>query len=490
MVQMILRRYLIGILLIAGLLPACTEREFSDGNGFEGTDMDSIRINIQIKSSTVLSRTPVIDPGDDDENGNGKQHVTYVHLYMFQLNNDKYTLVYDSPVDWTQNLPTSDMGEELKEGTHAIPTDRFNADVPYYFVVVGLDASSGYPGYEGSENEGQLAGNSADAYWNSIKGLMDKEESYSCNLDKSPSFPVIKGETMKEIENGAINPIPRSELFAGGTYVENIKNGAITIVANRRVAGIKAYFKGVPKTIGEDRVCYLALGTGPLDTYRCYSRYNHCLPLLPPESPGDEQEYSDYYNESDSYIWDNYPIIVPINNDETAGEKCIGRGRTGGSGVVLTPLPDEELIDKSYTEGLSVMGYLPPVAFPAAETGSNSTLMLYLMNEYYEVVSSKKIVQNSKVQLPASREGTGIIPEEGEYDSRYHYPIMANHFYRIGTPDNPVDLDASEAEIVVSIDEFQDEYYGGHLGDNEGEGVNMDTSWGNHNAGNLEGKSK
>lgn len=187
---------------------------------------------------------------------------------------------------------------------------------------------------------------------------------------------------------------------------------------------------------------------------------------------------------------DNYPIIVPINNDETAGEKCIGRGRTGGSGVVLTPLPDEELIDKSYTEGLSVMGYLPPVAFPAAETGSNSTLMLYLMNEYYEVVSSKKIVQNSKVQLPASREGTGIIPEEGEYDSRYHYPIMANHFYRIGTPDNPVDLDASEAEIVVSIDEFQDEYYGGHLGDNEGEGVNMDTSWGNHNAGNLEGKSK
>ena len=121
MVQMILRRYLIGILLIAGLLPACTEREFSDGNGFEGTDMDSIRINIQIRSSTVLSRTPVIDPGDDDENGNGKQHVTYVHLYMFQLNNDKYTLVYDSPVDWTQNLPTSDMGEELKEGTHAIP---------------------------------------------------------------------------------------------------------------------------------------------------------------------------------------------------------------------------------------------------------------------------------------------------------------------------------------------------------------------------------
>lgn len=153
---------------------------------------------------------------------------------------------------------------------------------------------------------------------------------------------------------------------------------------------------------------------------------------------------------------------------------------------MLTPLPDEELIDKSYTEGLSVMGYLPPVAFPAAETGSNSTLMLYLMNEYYVVVSSKKIVQNSKVQLPASREGTGIIPE----DSRYHYPIMANHFYRIGTPDNPVDLDASEAEIVVSIDEFQDEYYGGHLGDNEGEGVNMDTSLGNHNAGNLEGKSK
>ena len=62
---MILKRYLIGILLMTGFLSACTVREFSDDNGLEVAEKDSIRINIQIKSSLVSSRTPVIDPEDD-----------------------------------------------------------------------------------------------------------------------------------------------------------------------------------------------------------------------------------------------------------------------------------------------------------------------------------------------------------------------------------------------------------------------------------------
>lgn len=76
------------------------------------------------------------------------------------------------------------------------------------------------------------------------------------------------------------------------------------------------------------------------------------------------------------------------------------------------------------------MGYLPPVVFSPDETGSNSTMMLYLLDEDYNVLSSKKIVHLSESEIVSSRAGTGIIdrPITYPYDSRYHYPIMANHF--------------------------------------------------------------
>lgn len=481
---MILKRYLIGILLMTGFLSACTVRELSDDNGLEVAEKDSIRINIQIKSSLVSSRTPVIDPEDDTSDHDGKQHVTYVHLYMFQLTGNQYKLVYDSPVDWTGNLPASPVGEDKKTGTHTIAIDSYDADAEYYFVAIGLDAESGYLGYTGQETGG-LSGNSADAYWGGIQSLM-KESTFGFNeSDKSPSFPVVQGNAIFVKDDESINPIPRSEFFAGGTYVENIKNGNITVIANRRVAGIKAYFKGIPDEINGKNVCYLAFGTGPYENLS--SRYNNYLPLLP-LSAQEGQEYSDYHSNTDEYLLDIYPIIVPVNNNnsEAGVEKSVGIERSSETGTLLELLPDEELIDKNYRDGLAVMGYLPPVVFPAEETGSNSTLMLYLLDEYFHVLSQKKIVQNSEINLPLSREGTGIIPGEGGYDGRYHYPIMANHIYRIGSKDNPVNLDASEAEIVVSIDEFQDEYYGGHLDEENPDGVNIDTSWGDHDAGNLE----
>ena len=482
---MILKRYLIGILLVTGFLSACTVREFSDDNGLEVAEKDSIRINIQIKSSLVSSRTPVIDPEDDTSDHDGKQHVTYVHLYMFQLTDSQYKLVYDSPVDWTENLPASSVGEDKKTGTHTIAIDSYDADAEYYFVAIGLDAESGYPGYTGQETGG-LSGNSADAYWEQIQKFMTEKSIFEFNeSDKSPSFPEVCGNTSVEKDGVSINPIPRSEFFAGGIYVNDIKNENITVVANRRVAGIKAYFKGIPDKIDESEVCYLAFGTGPSEDL--YSRYNKYLPLLPLSAQGG-QEYSDYYSKTEYYLENSYPIIVPVKKSEASVEKSVGIGRSEATGTLLELLPDEDLIDKNYTDGLAVMGYLPPVAFSAEETGSNSTLMLYLLDENFQVLSRKKIVQNSEINLPLSREGTGIIPGEGGYDGRYHYPIMANHIYRIGSKDNPVNLDASEAEIVVSIDEFQDEYYGGHLGGVDPDGVNIDTSWGDHDAGNLDNK--
>lgn len=483
------------VMLAVGVFSSCSQRESMD-EIVGGTGAEAVRIKIQVSPGMLATRTPVIDPDEDDVDRDGMQHVTYVQLLVFRQEENRqeenfYNLVYNAPVNWSENIPKDiNLGRNEAVGYHPISEDLFEPGVQYCLVAIGLDASKGY---EGTPEESSLtippalAGNSVDAYLSSIiKQLLNAPFSIANN---KIVFPGISGNFPVEDGNCEINPIARSEFFAGCTYVTGQKNmPEITVRAERRVAGVKAYLKGIPQQIGDTEVTYIAIGTGPNEDFP--TRYNVAIPLLPIDSDG--AEYKDYIPNDEDNIYKEgmFPIIAPLSeNMETFQSRAIGGG--GPDDDEPENYPDEDLI--KVNEGVvTLMGYLPPVVFSPDETRSNSTMMLYLLDEDYNVLSSKKIVHLSESEIASSRAGTGIIdrPITYPYDSRYHYPIMANHFYRIGTPDNPVDLDASEAEIVVSIDEFQDEYYGGHLGDNEGEGVNMDTSWGNHNAGNLEGKSK
>lgn len=84
------------------------------------------------------------------------------------------------------------------------------------------------------------------------------------------------------------------------------------------------------------------------------------------------------------------------------------------------------------------------------------------------------------------------------YDCDY-YPVLANHFYSIGrrcfSPDGsilpdgddvPMDLkDGTEADIVIKLDPFWNEYYGGEIGD-AGPGLGLDPEWGEHPGGYLQ----
>lgn len=479
------------VMLAVGVFSSCSQRESMD-EIVGGTGAEAVRIKIQVSPGMLATRTPVIGPDEDDVDRDGMQHVTYVQLLVFKQEEDSYSyrLVYNAPVNWSENIPKDIiLGRNEAVGYHPISEDLFDPGVQYCLVAIGLDASKGY---EGTPEESSLtippalAGNSVDAYLSSIERLLNAPFSI---VNNKIVFPGISGNFPVEDENCEINPIARSEFFAGCTYVTGQKNmPEITVRAERRVAGVKAYLKGIPQQIDDTKVDYIAIGTGPNKDFP--TRYNVAIPLLPIDSDG--AEYKDYIPNDEDNIYEEgmFPIIASLlpENMETFQSRAIGGG--GPDDDEPENYPDKDLI--KVNEGVvTLMGYLPPVVFSPDETRSNSTMMLYLLDKDYNVLSSKKIVYLSS-EIVSSRAGTGIIdrPITYPYDSRYHYPIMANHFYRIGTPDNPVDLDASEAEIVVSIDEFQDEYYGGHLGDNEGEGVNMDTSWGNHNAGNLEGKSK
>ena len=483
------------VMLAVGVFSSCSQRESMD-EIVGGTGAEAVRIKIQVSPGMLATRTPVIGPDEDNIDQDGMQHVTYVQLLVFKQEENFYNLVYNAPVNWSENIPKDiNVGRNEAVGYHPISEDLFEPGVQYCLVAIGLDASKGYA--DAAEKSflsdliipAALAGNLVDAYLFYIELLLN--DSFSIANNKIV-FPGISGNFPVEDESLCeINHIARSEFFAGCTYVTGQKNmPEITVRAERRVAGVKAYLKGIPQQIDNTKVKYIAIGTGPNEDFP--TRYNVAIPLLPIDSDG--SGYMDYIPNDEYNIYKEgmFPIIAPLpENMETFQSRAIGGGGPGDDEPSPENYPDEDLIEVN--EGVvTLMGYLPPVVFSPDEPRSNSTMMLYLLDEDYNVLSSKKIVHLSESEIASSRAGTGIIdrPITYPYDSRYHYPIMANHFYRIGTPDNPVDLDASEAEIVVSIDEFQDEYYGGHLGDNEGEGVNMDTSWGNHNAGNLEGKSK
>ncbi len=483
------------VMMAVGVFSSCSQQE-PIGEPAGETGGESVQIKIRMTSGMLASRTPVIGPDEDEDDRDGKQHVTYVQLLVLKEETDGYTLVYNAPVDWSDNISIDEssgivLGQRQAEAAHTISGDIFEKGKNYCFLAIGLDASNGYNSAPGDDYSplyipSDLAGNSVEAYlfsiyilpWDKIPKLKD---------DGKINFPYVVGSYFDTEET--YNPIARSEFFAGCTYETYPNNSDITVTAERRVAGVKAYLKGIPEKIGEKYVKYVAIGTG--HTKDTPTRYNTAIPLLPIDPvDGNYMDYSPN-DEGYEYVKGTYPIIAPLPDnaviDGTPSSRASGGGGTGGDNP--DNYPDDELIEVN-NGVVTLMGYLPPVVFSSDETGSNSTMMLYLLDESYNVLSSKKIIHLSTENTPLSRAGTGIIdkPVTYPYDSRYHYPIMANHFYRIGSKDNPVNLDASEAEIVVSIDEFQDEYYGGHLDEENPDGVNIDTSWGDHDAGNLDNK--
>lgn len=89
-----------------------------------------------------------------------------------------------------------------------------------------------------------------------------------------------------------------------------------------------------------------------------------------------------------------------------------------------------------------------------------------------------------------------LVSDTDSCDPLY-YPILANHFYSIGsrlfaedgnclTDDTPIDLqEEGKVEITVCIDDCWNEFYGGAIG-SPCPGLWVDPEWGEHDAGELQ----
>lgn len=357
----------------------------------------------------TLSRTTLQGP-------EALQHVSTVYLYIFKGTGDEATCVAKEDVDWPYWENAQD-GKPTLEHKYRVKYMGFSAGEQYTFVAMGLDNTR------------------------TAAGIEDNNSKYTYGLPESIGVGTTKLSDLQVAVQAKCNrmDIAKSEWFAGSlvlTGEQILTAKAETLNLYRRVAGVMGYFTDVPDGVTKLQICL-------------YQRQNTKAWVLPqPEING---EFKDY-------------VYSPGKNTNQAGQN----GDTGESTdwQVLVELNAEDIEDMPGS-GLGVVGSViigGSYVLPArASTGEETTLCLKLIGNNGNTTLTRKIYQQTAyapVQASLSRgetdEGTGIIggeddsqgPDDEEY--KYHYPIIANHFYSIGTKDNPVSL-ADNGEIFVII---------------------------------------
>lgn len=356
----------------------------------------------------TLSRTVLEGP-------EALQHVSTVYLYIFEGTDTDATCVAVEDVDWPY-WENAQNGKPTLEHKYRVKYMGFSAGEQYTFVAMGLDNTR------------------------TAAGIEDNNSKYTYGLPESIGVGTKLSDLQVAVQAKCNRmDIAKSEWFAGSlvlTGEQILTAKAETLNLYRRVAGVMGYFTDVPDGVTKLQICL-------------YQRQNTQAWVLPqPEINGEFKDYVD----------------SPGGNTNQAGQN----GDTGESTdwQVLVELNAEDIEDMPGS-GLGVVGSViigGSYVLPArASTGEETTLCLKLIGNNGNTTLTRKIYQQTAyapVQASLSRgetdEGTGIIggdddsqgPDDEEY--KYHYPIIANHFYSIGTEDNPVSL-ADNGEIFVII---------------------------------------
>ena len=215
------------------------------------------------------------------------------------------------------------------------------------------------------------------------------------------------GEAKAELAEGqTCDGINRSEIYVGTAEFTPLSGEEVTVNLWRRVAGVAGYFKNVPRSIKGKPVVGLRIAL--------YDKQNTALPLL-------EREQA--------------PVFQDYIDSRTKDE----------DGDVLVYIPVKEFgIDKEVNGG----AYVLPA--PAPSGTGNWTLRIELVDKDGNVLDSRraKLPEGDELDPGITGGGTGIIDTE----SAYRFPIVANHFYALGNPDNPIDLQGQGLDILITID--------------------------------------
>lgn len=386
----------------------CSSSDLTEWPGDGGTPM-APTITVELSTKTLNSNDELVTY-PEGENLVGTQHATTVIIYLFKgIGEAAEYCGIEEDIQWWEHFTAN--GGTLP--THTVSMqyqlkNKLKPNTPYEFLAVGMN------------DEG------AAAFKTKFTAMVA--------ADTIAHTPAINGTSLAEaigqLKTTSAKDIRRSEIYVGtATYQPGLKT---TITLHRRVAGISAYFKNVPEQIltakaTDKNVAKLRL--------KLYEAQNIHLPLLPkPQRP----DFLDF---------------VPSPALETDPDKDVL--------VEITPKTPKGV----WTAETLWHGSAFALPIPAPADQNTYTLRLELLNQKDEVLSTRriKLPKNDDLNHGETGGGTGIIDTE----SAYRFPIIANHYYSIGTENSPIDLKGAGADIVITLDPTWKEEADLELGDKE-----------------------
>ena len=402
-------KYIVYLVLAAFFAAACSKEEGLSEQ--PETDSGFDLVFAAQGEDLTLSRTTLQGP-------EALQHVSTVYLYIFEGTDTDTTCVAVEDVDWPY-WENAQNGLNTLEYKYRVKYAAFDAEKEYTFVAVGLD-------------------NTKTASETKVDNSM---KTYGFTLQANNPIGETLGALQVSAQTDTRTDIAQSEWFAGSlvlTGEQILTAKAETLNLYRRVAGVMGYFKDIPQGVEKLQICL-------------YQPQNKEAWVLP--QPTENGVFKDYFESpADGVDADTWKVLVeiqlPDNDDGTTDAGSSSQADSDSDSDAEKPAYD--------VKGGS---YVLPAR--ASTTAEETTLSLKLIGK--GTTLTRKIYQQTSyapVQAGLSRgetdEGTGIIggdddsqgPDDEEY--KYHYPIIANHFYSIGTEDNPVSL-ADNGEIFVII---------------------------------------
>ena len=453
--------------LAAAVCAGCADDpSLSDG---VGPDASGAYVTLSI-SPGITPATRTVLPGQQNVH-----HVTRVALYAFKHQKSDNPLEavciggmgFDE-IKW-EVQPDHDINGAVDGGTSTqtqritLPEDWFNpesdTDKNAYYTFLAI----------GSDEVGRITrdadGNVVDVDFTHIV------EHNSTNTYGLGSDGYLNGKTLGEgyaelqKDKANIDSIHASELFAGTLTVKGsqIYSGKV-VDLNRRVAGVKGYFRRIPDEVGGREVASLRV------VY-----WNKQATAVPYYKRADTTEYgktvfNDYDNREESPVHDAQTPLIPAADGTItidALDACtyftIPRDQFYQNLPQTEADEDEEEAGDYSTAG----SYVLPA--PGATGDGNTTLYVVLVSEpdkdgKVTILQKRRVLFVTSYDTRAAQtrtpgvtdQGTGVIVgQEGNEESQQterRYPIVANNYYTIGTAQEPIDMSTGETDVNIYVD--------------------------------------
>lgn len=381
------------------LLGASCSKEDESMQAVEGVTV-TITAQSDLQTRTSL---PVYDGNLNQDDGHeirGKQHVTDVYLYIYEMNEERNDGECKARfnVGWREHFGTG-IPTETAEMQYTFAY-TFTVGKTYRLVAVGVD---------GAESEDVMQDydgkNSILTYGlpESIEIGSKLTDPIMLQKDKTPT-----DMSHSEFFTGFVDFTPQSESD------KNIKR----IDLWRRVAGLQVCLTNIPREVERVRILL-------------YNSQNTQVKLLPsaPIGSGKDKVITDYITSpygGDSFYEEGRELMDKVF---TENDVVDGNGNTR--------------IDSSSSAYQCFMtAFMLPVNVPDRERYDYTLVAEFVTTSITGIVGTSKKVrlmkpwQNSD-GLEFGEEtdiGTGIIDDL----DKYLFPIEANHFYCLGTPSSPI----------------------------------------------------